>query len=359
MPLQADIVFCLFLFSNLAFSNFKSSKMDDVFDDSINLRALKKIDDNIQEILFSAGQVAIYNFDGDNSSWKRKDIEGPLFFVRRSLQPQHAFVVINRLNTINLVQKINKELETSLQTPYLMYKNAENEIYCVWFYTKEYSVVLNDKISETIDKLKQQTFSNSITHFNGFNANLTNSVSSNSDLLKKILSVENSVEVDSQKQNPNHFSNDLVKPIAQRRSLNVKVEDLFGTSLNNSTETSTPLKTDNEKIKNDVHFPQFKNEEKIIDKMTNLSVSNFEPPKETPKIATPLIDALFDHQKLPANNFQFESKARESKPTKQKDSENPLYLSMEQLKKTMIYLLQNDADFLHSIHTTYVNEIKK
>lgn len=34
-------------------------------------------------------------------------------------------------------------------------------------------------------------------------------------------------------------------------------------------------------------------------------------------------------------------------------------LSMEQLKQTLVYLLQTDADFLHHIHSTYVNSLHR
>lgn len=38
--------------------------------------------------------------------------------------------------------------------------------------------------------------------------------------------------------------------------------------------------------------------------------------------------------------------------------QQPNTLTMEQLKQTLIYLLQNDADFLHSIHSTYKQSVQ-
>ena len=38
--------------------------------------------------------------------------------------------------------------------------------------------------------------------------------------------------------------------------------------------------------------------------------------------------------------------------------QQPNTLTMEQLKQTLIYLLQNDADFLHNIHSTYKQSVQ-
>lgn len=356
--------------------------MEDILDDSINLRALKKIDDNIQEIQVSAGQVAIYFFDSEDTVWKRKDIEGPLFFVKRSAHPQYAFVVINRLNTINLVQKINKEVETNLQTPYLLYKNAENEIYCVWFYDKENSVILNQKITETIEMMKQQTFSQPMMNqFNRLSFNSSNSAPSQSDLLKKILSVDNNKpdqEIHKPIQAP--IPQELMKPVAQRRS--VKVQDLFGNSLNSSAEASTPIKlvNDIQNVKSVEKPPMNSFEEHPFNKLAGLNIPNAErvndklnsfnanspllgafldklaPSNSTPANSKTPVTASF-LERLPPNSF--DSSLHEPRSIQQNDGDKPMYLSMEQLKKTLIYLLQNNADFLHMIHTAYVSEIRK
>lgn len=332
--------------------------MVDLQDDSINLRALRKIDDNIQEILFSAGQVAIYYFNLDDTQWKRKEIEGALFLVKRGLQPEYSFVVINKLSTINLVQRITKDFETNVQLPYLMYKNTENEIYCVWFYVKDNCVALNEKISDIIDKMKKnQLFSHSINQLNGLSSNNANST--NSDLLKMILSVENNNahEAESQKPSQAAIPTELLKPIAQRRSVNLK--DLFESHLNisnaNTNEMSTPLKGDDIVIDPDTPY-QFLREENVKNNFplniskSNNSTINLSEVKDSKSSQ----DNFIKQPQFPANSSLFDPKT-----PKANESESSMYLTMEQLKKTMIYLLQNDADFLHSIHTTYVNAIKK
>ena len=331
--------------------------MVDLQDDSINLRALRKIDDNIKEILFSAGQVAIYYFNIDSEQWKRKEIEGALFFVKRNTQSEYAFVVINKLSTMNLVQRITKDFETNLQLPYLMYKNTENEIYCVWFYDKDNCITLNQKIAEIIEKMKKNPpLSHSINNLNGLNST---SNSTNSDLLKMILSVENNApEIENQALQVLPPAELPIKPIAQRRSFNLK--DLFESHLtiSNIGDSSTSIKAEENNVHNkpEIETPyQFIREGKMKNNPpSKMSANSF--PNNNEDIDSKPVKPAFDNflqqnsAKLPQNSL-FE--------TKKSDSENSLYLTMEQLKKTMIYLLQNDADFLHSIHTAYVTAIKK
>lgn len=331
--------------------------MVDLNDDSINLRALRKIDNQIGEILFSAGQVAIYYYnidevsgaetnggegpDGDGK-WQRKEIEGALFFVRRTSQPEYAFVVINKLNTINLVQKITKDLETSVQLPYLMYKNTESEIYCVWFYDKDQCVILNQKIIEVIEKMKKEPLPHLMNNFNGINSGQIHPAQA--DILKKILSMDNKnsvnvlgLEMETQKlqiSKPvvsiNPSTAELVKPVAQRRSVNLK--DLFESTITAKVPAAAAAAA---ATRSAVEKPS---------PMMKTSMMNHEP---------------IVKGNLPTENITSCPDTNSNSVHKGKDSEHPLYLTMEQLKKSLVYLLQNDADFLHSIHTTYVEVIKK
>lgn len=331
--------------------------MVDLNDDSINLRALRKIDNQIGEILFSAGQVAIYYYNIDENSgaetnggegldgdgkWQRKEIEGALFFVRRTSQPEYAFVVINKLNTINLVQKITKDLETSVQLPYLMYKNTESEIYCVWFYDKDQCVILNQKIIEVIEKMKKEPLPHLMNNFNGINSGQIQHPAQ-ADILKKMLCMDNNknsvnaLELETQKLQISQpvvsiipSAAELVKPVAQRRSVNLK--DLF-----ESTITS-----------------------KVPAAVAAAAASRTVVEKPSPLTKTPMMNhEPIVKANLPTDNLIPIPETNSNSVHKGKDSELPLYLTMEQLKKSLVYLLQNDADFLHSIHTTYVEAIKK
>ncbi|CAN4100782.1 unnamed protein product [Withania somnifera] len=102
----------------------------------LNLTVLQRIDPFIEEILITATHVTLYQFSIDNSQWSRKDVEGSLFVVKRSSQPRFQFIVMNRRNTDNLVEDLLGDFEYEIQLPYLLYRNASQEVNGIWFYNQ-------------------------------------------------------------------------------------------------------------------------------------------------------------------------------------------------------------------------------
>ena len=473
--------------------------MVDLTEDSINLRALKKIDDSIREIIICAGQVAVYYYDINQNDWVRKNIEGTLFFVRRSNQPEYAFVVINRLNTINFVQKITKDLEISVQSPYLMYKNIEKDIYCIWFYDADQCVTLNENINQAMNLIKgtpsklllngrsntpksKQAASSATPNHNNQNNNSQPQASEILKMLYNPASLGNCGDPilppsDSMKpqllmnhhSNENHIepkcNDDLVKPIAQRRSVNLK--ELFESQLvlqessikensqhclvdnsdsqpNNKPQASTPSSSKPTPNKNEILIPSstFMTDDLKKKSLTSIPLSNSAanapssnhaglillpdyptesqppPPPQNSTVNSDIVEAQQQMQMvpnimpqqsihpsqipfpinfesgyhplpppsapqmftnslvncIPPNVFDIQQqhehhqmmlKQQQQQPVtpiqtgRTSISKSDMYLSMEQLKKTLIYLLSNDADFLHAIHTAYVENIKK
>ncbi|KAM6925337.1 mRNA-decapping enzyme 1A [Xenentodon cancila] len=102
----------------------------------MSLAALQRQDPYINKLLDVTGQVALYNFNSKTNEWEKTEIEGTLFVYARSASPHHGFTIMNRLNTDNLVEPINKDLEFQLQDPFLLYRNGNLGIYSIWFYDK-------------------------------------------------------------------------------------------------------------------------------------------------------------------------------------------------------------------------------
>ncbi|KAH9605505.1 hypothetical protein KSS87_004674 [Heliosperma pusillum] len=100
----------------------------------LNLTVLQRIDPNVEEILITAAHVTFYEFNIELSQWSRKDVEGSLFVVKRKIQPRFQFIVMNRRNTENLVENILGDFEFEIQVPYLLYRNAAQEVNGIWFY---------------------------------------------------------------------------------------------------------------------------------------------------------------------------------------------------------------------------------
>ncbi|CAH9093739.1 unnamed protein product [Cuscuta epithymum] len=100
----------------------------------LNLTVLQRMDPFVEEILLTAVHVAFYEFNTAATQWSRKDVEGSLFVVKRTSQPRFRFIVMNRRHADNLVEDLLGDFEFEVQTPYLLYRNAAQEVNGIWFY---------------------------------------------------------------------------------------------------------------------------------------------------------------------------------------------------------------------------------
>ena len=57
--------------------------------------------------------------------------------VQRNQEPFYRFIVMNRLNTNDVIEDITPNLELQSSSPFLLYKNKQNEINGIWFYQAE------------------------------------------------------------------------------------------------------------------------------------------------------------------------------------------------------------------------------
>ncbi|XP_008808817.2 mRNA-decapping enzyme-like protein isoform X2 [Phoenix dactylifera] len=103
----------------------------------LNLTVLQRMDPSVEEILMTAAHVTLYEFNIDLNQWSRKDVEGSLFVVKRNAQPRFQFIVMNRRNTDNLVEDLLGDFEYEVQAPYLLYRNAAQEVNGIWFYNSD------------------------------------------------------------------------------------------------------------------------------------------------------------------------------------------------------------------------------
>uniref|UniRef100_A0A0D9XX21 WH1 domain-containing protein n=1 Tax=Leersia perrieri TaxID=77586 RepID=A0A0D9XX21_9ORYZ len=103
----------------------------------LNLTVLQRLDPAVEDILITAAHVTLYDFNIDLNQWSRKDVEGSLFVVKRNAQPRFQFIVMNRRNTDNLVEDLLSDFEYELQPPYLLYRNAAQEVNGIWFYNQQ------------------------------------------------------------------------------------------------------------------------------------------------------------------------------------------------------------------------------
>jgi len=103
----------------------------------MNLSALQRVDPYVDSIVQTAGHVALYTFNAEANAWQKTNIEGTLHVYTRSAEPLHSIMIMNRLNTNNLMEPIENGLDFQLQEPFLLYRNSGGSIYGIWFYDKE------------------------------------------------------------------------------------------------------------------------------------------------------------------------------------------------------------------------------
>ncbi|XP_078032677.1 decapping mRNA 1 isoform X2 [Augochlora pura] len=127
--------------------------MTDLTELRMNVAALKRVDPYVKDILGTATHVALYTFNAVNNEWEKTDIEGALFVYSRNGEPYNSVLIMNRLNTNNLVEPVTQGLDLQLQEPFLLYKNAKCNIYGIWFYDKEECV----RIGAMLNKLVKES----------------------------------------------------------------------------------------------------------------------------------------------------------------------------------------------------------
>jgi len=121
--------------------------VEDTGEASLNEAAVRRFDPYLKELVDTAKYVALYSFV--NNVWTKTNIEGSLFVYARSGEPKYNIVVLNRLDTKNLVQPITPELDLQRNEPYLLYRNSEGSIFGIWFF----DVADCLRIAALVDKL--------------------------------------------------------------------------------------------------------------------------------------------------------------------------------------------------------------
>ncbi|KAI5639102.1 dcp1-like decapping family domain-containing protein [Phthorimaea operculella] len=120
----------------------------------MNFAALKRADPYAREIIDSATHVALYTFE--ENEWEKTNIEGALFVYSRNGEPYHSLVIMNRLNTNNLIEPVSKGIELQLKEPFLLYRNAKSRIYGIWFYDKDECVRVATKLNSLVKESFKQ-----------------------------------------------------------------------------------------------------------------------------------------------------------------------------------------------------------
>lgn len=130
--------------------------MADAVELQISVNSIKRVDPYVKEILMTATHVALYKFSYMHNEWMRTEIEGALFVYSRNGEPYHSFMVMNRLNTVNQIEPLVKEFDYQIQSPFLLYRNAQNKIFGIWFYNLDECNNITSLLKTLMSGLRKQ-----------------------------------------------------------------------------------------------------------------------------------------------------------------------------------------------------------
>lgn len=102
--------------------------------DQLNLSVLRRVDPDTEQVLATAGHVALYVFDTERKAWSRKDVEGSLFLLKRQTQPRFKIVILNKKSQDNFVEDVLGDFKFELAAPYVLYRSKLDEVIGIWFY---------------------------------------------------------------------------------------------------------------------------------------------------------------------------------------------------------------------------------
>lgn len=117
----------------------------------LNLQVLKQLDAATEEILASAGTVALYELDTSTKSWARKDVEGSLFFIRRTVAPFYQFTILNKKSQCNFHEVVHPAFEIEEQNDqYLLYSETGGKVRCMWFHSAAERANIAQQVREIV-----------------------------------------------------------------------------------------------------------------------------------------------------------------------------------------------------------------
>ena len=89
------------------------------------LAVVQNVDPQIVEIVLTTPHVAVYVFQQGLNQWDRKNIEGPLYLVRRAARPEFSLLILNRKGPNHMCELITEHHEFNNQDPYIIFRNAQ------------------------------------------------------------------------------------------------------------------------------------------------------------------------------------------------------------------------------------------
>lgn len=122
------------------------------------LESLQQQDPDINSIVIYSKFVVAYMLhqDGPNPGWRKANIEGPVYLVRRRTLPKYQLLVKNQFSTTDLLDIVHPDWELDCQKNYVFYKIEDpgQRIRGLWFHDDAERQKLEAKLEQTLQELR-------------------------------------------------------------------------------------------------------------------------------------------------------------------------------------------------------------
>jgi len=125
------------------------------------LESLQHQDPNIDHIVIYSKFVVGYLLQqaGPNPGWRKANIEGPVYLVRRRGTPRYQLLVKNQFSANDLLDSVHPDWELDCQTNYVFYKveDASKRIRGLWFHDDAERLKLESALEKTLEEIRQSS----------------------------------------------------------------------------------------------------------------------------------------------------------------------------------------------------------
>mmetsp|Transcript_5874 Transcript_5874/g.9508 ORF Transcript_5874/g.9508 Transcript_5874/m.9508 type:complete len:232 (-) Transcript_5874:73-768(-) len=124
------------------------------------LESLQSADPEIIQIeAFSKFVVAyLLQQDGPQPGWRKANIEGPLYLVRRRVAPRFQLIVKNQFSPKDLLDDCHGDWELDCQKNYVFYKveDATKRIRGLWFHDDSERAKIETALEKTLEEIRSK-----------------------------------------------------------------------------------------------------------------------------------------------------------------------------------------------------------
>jgi hypothetical protein len=124
------------------------------------LEQFQQQDASIDNIVVHSKFVVAYLLqqDGPNPGWRKANIEGPVYLVRRRAKPRYQLIVKNQFNNNDLLDSLHPDWELDCQKSYVFYKveDTSKRIRGLWFHDDNERQRIEKTLEMVLDEIRNQ-----------------------------------------------------------------------------------------------------------------------------------------------------------------------------------------------------------